>query len=85
MSCQHARFRSRPISLAGGLRDALDQCRSAVLLVWGEHDVTAEPAVLEHVLTAGQPQRQALILPGVGHWVQYEGAVAINRLLLETL
>lgn len=85
LSCQRARFRSRPISQAGGLSAALDQCSAQVLLVWGEHDVTAEPAALVKTLVEGQPQRQARILPGVGHWVQYESAVEINRLLLEVL
>ena len=84
-SCTHARFRSRPISQAGGLRAALAQTSAQVLLVWGEHDVTAEPAVLVNSLTENQPQRQALIVSGVGHWVQYESAATINQLLLETL
>ena len=81
-SCQHARFRSRPTSQAGGLSAALDQSSAQMLLIWGEHDVTAEPTVLVQSWTEGQPQRQALIVPGVGHWVQYESADEINRLLL---
>ncbi len=85
VSCKRARFRSRPISQAGGLSAALAQTSAQVLLVWGEHDVTAEPAVLKKTLLEGQPQRQACILPGVGHWVQYESADEVNRLLLEAL
>lgn len=85
VSCQRARFRSRPISQAGGLSTALDQSSAQVLLVWGEHDVTAEPAVLATSLVAGHPQRQARILSGVGHWVQYESAAQINHLLLAVL
>jgi 2-hydroxy-6-oxonona-2,4-dienedioate hydrolase len=81
-ACQRTRFRSRPISMAGGLSEALNSSQMPMLLVWGEHDVTAEPAVLVNSLVEGQPQRQALILPGVGHWVQYESADEINRLLL---
>ncbi len=85
VSCQRARFRSRPISQAGGLSVALAQTSAQVLMVWGEHDVTAEPAVLMTSLVEGQPKRQGRILPGVGHWVQYESADAVNRLLLEVL
>lgn len=84
-ACQRTRFRSRPISMAGGLSEALKLSQMPVLLVWGEHDVTAEPAVLVQTMVQGQPQRQARILPGVGHWVQYESAAEINRLLLECL
>jgi 2-hydroxy-6-oxonona-2,4-dienedioate hydrolase len=85
VSCKRARFRSRPISQAGGLSVALAQTSAQVLMVWGEHDVTAEPAVLMTSLVEGQPQRQGRILPGVGHWVQYESAAEVNRLLLEVL
>ena len=84
-ACQRTRFRSRPISMAGGLSDALDQCQIPMLLIWGEHDVTAEPGVVAQALTQNHPQRQAIILPGVGHWVQYENADEINRLLLEAM
>ncbi len=84
-ACQRTRFRSRPISMTGGLSEALKLSQMPMLLIWGEHDVTAEPAVLVKSLTEGQPKRQALIVPGVGHWVQYESADEINRLLLECL
>ncbi len=84
-ACQRTRFRSRPISMAGGLSAALDQCQMPVLLVWGEHDVTAEPAVVAQALTQGHPQRQARIVPGVGHWVQFERADEVNRFLLSDL
>ena len=84
-ACQRTRFRSRPISMAGGLKEALDQCQIPMLLIWGEHDVTAEPAVVAQALTHDHPQRQARIMPGVGHWVQYENADEINRMLLSEL
>ncbi|MFI5446279.1 alpha/beta fold hydrolase [Polaromonas sp. UC242_47] len=81
-SCRRALFRSKNISQAGGLSAALDQQGSELLLAWGEHDVTAEPGVVAQTLTAGYPRRQAHIVQGAGHWVQYEQADEINRMLL---
>jgi 2-hydroxy-6-oxonona-2,4-dienedioate hydrolase len=83
VSCQRTRFRSRSISQAGGLSAALDQFEAQMLLIWGEHDVTAEPTVLLQALTDAQPRRQAHIVPGAGHWVQYECADEVNRWLLK--
>jgi pimeloyl-ACP methyl ester carboxylesterase len=84
-ACRRTRFRSKDISRAGGLGPALDQHAGGVLLVWGEHDVTAHPEALAPALTAGHPKRHAHIVPGAGHWVQYEAAEPINRLLLDYL
>lgn len=84
-ACLRARFRSREISRAGGLPAALANGRSRLLLAWGEHDATADPGPLARDLAPQAPGRQTHIEPGVGHWVQYEGAPAINRLLLDWL
>jgi pimeloyl-ACP methyl ester carboxylesterase len=81
-ACQGTRFRSREISRAGGLPELLARCPAPLLLAWGEHDSTADPKVLAATLGLQAPQREAVVLPGVGHWVQYEAAAAINRLLL---
>lgn len=84
-SCLRTTFRSKEISRAGGLLAALDQHGADLLLAWGEHDVTAEPALAARTLTHGHPRRQAHIVPAAGHWVQYEAAQEINRLLLNWL
>lgn len=81
-ACQRTRFRSKDISHAGGLGAVLDRHGSELLLVWGEHDVTAEPEAMTQSLAAGQAQRHSHIVPGAGHWVQYEAAGEINHLLL---
>lgn len=85
LSCQQTRFRSRPISMAGGLSAALELIKAPVQLIWGEHDVTATPELLAQTLVQGHAQRKAIILPGAGHWVQYESADKINQLILNTL
>lgn len=85
VSCVHTRFRSKGIALAGGLIELLVARQGPTLLAWGEHDVTADPAVLVPQLSALLPQSRAQIFPGAGHWVQYERAEAINALLLAWL
>ena len=84
-SCLSTRFRSKEISRSGGLHAALDRCPMPILLAWGEHDVTADPQALARELAHGREGRQAHIVEHAGHWVQYEGAATINRLLVEFL
>ena len=84
-ACMGTRFRSREISRAGGLPELLARCPVPLLLAWGEHDITADPARLSVSLGMAAPRRQALVLPGVGHWLQYEAADTVNRLLIDFL
>lgn len=84
-ACIRTYFRSKEISRAGGLADALDQRRGPLLLIWGEHDVTAEPESTIRRLSEGRAACRAHIVAGAGHWVQYERADDINRLLLAWL
>lgn len=80
-SCVRTRFRSKEISRAGGLASALAVYAGPTLLVWGEHDVTAEPAAIAATLAAPLPEARTHLVDGAGHWVQYERADAINPLL----
>jgi pimeloyl-ACP methyl ester carboxylesterase len=82
ISCHGTRFRSKEVSIAGGLQAALDAFGGPQLLVWGEHDVTADSRPLVAQLVAGHPQREGVVVDGAGHWVQYERADEVNRLLL---
>jgi len=82
VSCHGTRFRSKEVSMAGGLQAALDALGGPQLLVWGEHDVTADSRPLVGQLTAGHPQREGAVVDGAGHWVQYERAADVNALLL---
>ncbi|MGJ7489771.1 alpha/beta fold hydrolase [Variovorax sp. ZT4R33] len=81
ISCHGTRLRSKEISLAGGLQQALAAHAGAQLLVWGAFDVTADPRPLVAQLTEGHPQRQGRVVDEAGHWVQYERADETNRLL----
>lgn len=80
-SCIQTRFRSKAISRAGGLQAALDSYGGAVLLIWGEHDVTAVPHEVAPQIADQKTGREWCVVPGSGHWVQYEGADDVNRLL----
>lgn len=82
-SCLAARFHSKKISRSGGLRQALDAYSGPALLVWGEHDVTADPASIGAQLTGDHAQREGIVIQGAGHWVQYEMADRVNKLIQE--
>ncbi|WP_076997631.1 alpha/beta fold hydrolase [Variovorax sp. KK3] len=82
LACHATRFRSKEVSLAGGLQAALDAFAGNLLLLWGEHDVTADSRPLVAQLTAGHARREGAVIEGAGHWVQYERAVEVNALLL---
>lgn len=75
------RLRSKPLSHTSATRDALDRLSIPVLLAWGDHDPTSGGADTGTRLAQGQPSRQALVVSGAGHWLQYERADEINALL----
>jgi pimeloyl-ACP methyl ester carboxylesterase len=53
--------------------------------IWGERDATAYPHVAERkrILQSIQPGARFTIVPGAGHWVQFEEADAFNRIITE--
>jgi pimeloyl-ACP methyl ester carboxylesterase len=81
-ACLGTRFQSKDISQGGGLHQALVQRHGPSLLVWGEHDVTADPEVIGSALAASVPDGRAHVVKGAGHWVQFERADEVNALLL---
>lgn len=84
-ACARTRFHSKTLSRQDGLLAPLGRINLPLLAIWGEHDVTAVPAEAAKAVTAGHVRRRAHIIPGGGHWVQYECAEAVNRLLLAWL
>jgi pimeloyl-ACP methyl ester carboxylesterase len=81
-SCQKVQFRSRGISRSWKLIDAFAQVHVPALTLWGEHDVTSTPALVAPALDDASARRQSEILPGAGHWTQFEAAETINQKLL---
>ena len=51
-------------------------------MLWGENDVTAEPVRAAEHLVQNRPEREWMVIPRAGHWVQYEAADTVNVLLL---
>lgn len=84
-ACRHTRFRSKEISRAGGLAEALDRFGGPILIAYGEHDVTAEPRAVLSSMIDRRARRQGVVIDDAGHWVQYEAHDAVNRLLLDWL
>ena len=82
-ACIQTRFRSRGLSAQPELKHALDQYEGKTLILWGEHDVTATPEVLQQTLVTAGKSRAFDVIGGVGHWVQYEASEQLNPRLLD--
>jgi pimeloyl-ACP methyl ester carboxylesterase len=76
--CSRTRLRSKHISRSAALRPSLESYPGALLVLWGEHDVTVDPAHALPDLPMGG-QRRLEWVSGAGHWVQYEAAPEINE------
>ena len=79
------RVRSRRFSRADTLVRALPQVQARLDGIWGERDATAFPHLDERARTlrSFQPGARFEVIPGAGHWVQYEAADRFNPLLAE--
>jgi pimeloyl-ACP methyl ester carboxylesterase len=84
---RHARLRSRDITSASALRDALARSRVPVQAIYGAFDAIAYPYMQERVdFFATLPEASPLqVIPGAGHWVAFEAAEAFNAALLARL
>jgi len=80
-----ARMRSRRFSRSGALIEALPKIKARLDGIWGERDATAYPHVDERarILRGVQPQARFAVVPGAGHWVQFEAADQFNPLIAE--
>lgn len=80
-----AQFDSRRFSLSEHTRRALPAIEAPTLVIFGDKDNLAWPSVdarLE-LCRAGKPDIRTALVPGAGHWVQYEAPDAVNRLLID--
>ena len=80
-----ARMRSRRFSRSSALVEALPKITARLDGVWGERDATAYPHVDERrrILQGVQPGARFTVVPGAGHWVQFEEPDAFNRIITE--
>jgi pimeloyl-ACP methyl ester carboxylesterase len=82
-NAERSRVRGKHINPSGDLAQALPGFEGRLASIWGEHDVTAVPYLAERreKLEQFRPGATFDVIPGVGHWVQYEAAEAFNTLL----
>jgi len=76
-----ARYRSRNLIGPTALRDALEEVRAGVRVIYGEHDAIAVPRMDTRLDFFRARGVEPLIVPGAGHWVAFEAPEAVNRAL----
>ena len=79
------RYDSRQFSFATYTRDALWQIEAPIMTVLGELDNFVRPSIYSRIVPCRslRPDMRIEVVPNAGHWVQYEAAPAVNRLLLD--
>lgn len=82
---QRTRLRSRPFSRSTVMREALVKVSMPILMLWGEHDVTALGEATAREMAQGHPNRQWQVVTGASHWLQYERPELVNNLLIDWL
>jgi 2-hydroxy-6-oxonona-2,4-dienedioate hydrolase len=80
-SCHGTRYRSRDLSRQGALQDLLRHLSLPIKFIWGSEDVTAIPHTIGANLIHDHRERTLTIVPGAGHWAQFEASRQINELL----
>jgi pimeloyl-ACP methyl ester carboxylesterase len=82
-NASRARTSSRPISRTSLLADTLPSVTAPVSAVFGERDATSRPTTAARIerLRALRPGITVHVVPGAGHWVQYEAAEQFDDLL----
>ncbi|MCD2172269.1 alpha/beta fold hydrolase [Rhizobium sp. C4] len=58
-----------------------------ITAIWGQEDALVRRHLEERItfLSARHPPGQTHVIPGVGHWVQFEAAGAVNAILIDAL
>ena len=85
---RRTRYDGRHFSLTPGLMaKCLREMTCPVQIIWGEKDALCYPSILPRVdeVRAAMPDIRIDVVKGGGHWVQYDAAEEVNRLLLEFL
>ena len=82
-NAERSRVRGKHVSHTGALADCVPGFPGRLAGIWGEFDATAVPYLAERGerLRLFQPQASFEVVPGAGHWVQYEAADRFNRRL----
>jgi 2-hydroxy-6-oxonona-2,4-dienedioate hydrolase len=82
-----SRIRGKHVSQTGTLANCLPDFAGRLAGIWGEHDPTAAPYLAERRARLQQfkPGAPFDVVPGAGHWVQYEAHETVNRRMRELL
>lgn len=82
-NAERTRGLSRPISLTGSLAKQLPRLSQPLAFIWGEKDATARGYLEERrgFLQDTVPKAGFTIVPGAGHWLQYEDPEGFERAL----
>jgi len=82
---KRTRYDGRHFSLTPGLMaQCLKQISCPVQIIWGEKDALCIPNIQPRVdeVRVAMPGIRVDAIPDAGHWVQYDAADEVNRLLL---
>jgi len=81
----HTRFHSRSVSRYDCLLDEIRRIDTPLQILLGEHDTVLYPSHerrIAHIRTA-RPDARFDMIPGAGHWMQYEQAATVNGVLID--
>jgi 2-hydroxy-6-oxonona-2,4-dienedioate hydrolase len=86
-NAERSRVRGKHINHTGDLSQCLPGMPGRLAGIWGEHDVTAAPYLAERAekLAQFRPGATFDVMPGIGHWAQYEAPDEFNRLIRKRL
>ena len=79
------RYDGRGFSVSTNVVTSLERIRCPVQFIYGDGDALARTDLQRRgeIVRSLRPDAQFIVLPGAGHWVQYEAAEQVNRLLLD--
>jgi 2-hydroxy-6-oxonona-2,4-dienedioate hydrolase len=82
---RRSRFRTGAIPSSGALAEELGNLAARLTVVYGERDAFAlgQLEARRRVVLEAQPSAAFHVIQGAGHWVNYEAAEDINRLLVQ--
>lgn len=86
-NAESSRHDTRPTAHMKPLTRVLDESDVPLAAIWGERDHLAAPDFDERRawLAERDPQAPFMLVPGAGHWVQYEAPDRFNEILIECL
>lgn len=80
---QHARYDSLKVSHQRRVLNDIAHTAAPLQMIWGERDVFAQPSLQARAALVhdARPDARIDIVPGAGHWCQYECPDAVVRML----